>query len=158
MRLWSLTLSLLLLVPLSARADFADGLRAYDAGEYESALAEWTPLARAGDGDALLALAGLYRQGLGTAPDLARAARLYRRAAEQGAVIAQLNLGDLYARGQGVARDLVRAYMWLELAARQQHGWAATRRDGIRPAMTAAQVAEARRLADAWSAGKTTAR
>jgi TPR repeat protein len=163
MRGFLLALLLLASVPPSARADFVDGLQAYDAGDYQRAIAEWKPLAEAGDEDALLALAGLYRQGLGGAPglapgltpdfapDLAKAARLYRRAAEQGAAIAQLNLGDLYARGIGVERDLVQASMWLQLAARQAHRWAARRLEQIHPAMTASEVAEARRRADAWA-------
>ena len=57
-------LPLLALSP-AARADFADGLAAYDAGDYETAHEEWEPLAAAGDANALTALAGLYSDGNG---------------------------------------------------------------------------------------------
>ena len=43
----------------SSRADFIDGLEAYDGGDYETVLAEWRPLAEAGDPEAQVALAGL---------------------------------------------------------------------------------------------------
>ena len=120
----------------------------------EQALAdEWAAaLAEAGDGEAQLALAGLYMQGVGVGRDPARAAQWYLRAARQGLVMAQLNLGDLHARGLGVRRDPVQAYRWLELAARQNHAWARNRRDQLAGAMTPAQIDEARRLADGFRA------
>ncbi len=134
----------------SAWADFAEGLAAFDAGDYKGALEAWQPLAEAGEAEAPIALAGLYRGGLGVPADLAAAARWYRRAAEQGAAIAQLNLGDLYSRGAGMPRDLVRAHLWLSLAAAQGRLWADRRRQEIEPSMTAAQRAEAKHLAAAW--------
>ena len=133
-----------------AGADFAEGLAAFDAGDYQGALEVWQPLAEAGDAEAQIALAGLYRGGLGIPADLAAAARWYRRAAEQGEAVAQLNLGDLYSRGAGVPRDLVQAYLWLSLAAAQGRRWADRRRQEVAPAMTAAERAEAERLAEAW--------
>ena len=57
---------LTLLVPLlAAEADVADGVRAYDAGWYEDALAEFLPAAEAGDTQAQLALASMYQFGEG---------------------------------------------------------------------------------------------
>ena len=135
--------------PLS-HADFADGLAAFDAGDYQGALEAWRPLAEAGDAEAQVALASLYRGGLGLPADLAQAARWYRRAAAQGDAVAQLNLGDLYARGAGVPRDLVQAHLWLTLAAAQGRRWAARRRREIAAAMTAAELAEAQALVDGW--------
>ena len=133
-----------------SRADFAEGLAALDAGDFESALEAWRPLAEAGDAEAQIALAGLYRDGLGPRADLAQAVRWYRRAAEQGEPVGQLNLGDLYSRGEGVPRDLVQAHLWLSLAAAQGRRWASKRRQEIAVAMTAAELAEAERLAEAW--------
>ncbi len=86
--------------------------------------------------------------------DLAAAARWYHRAAEQGEAVAQLNLGDLYSRGSGVLRDLVQAYMWLPLAAAQGRRWADRRRREVAAGMTAAERAEAERLAEAWRPGE----
>lgn len=131
-----------------AGADFADGLAAYDGGDYGQALAEWRVMAQAGDPDAQIALAGLFIQGLGVARDPVKAAQWYRRAARQGAALAQLNLGDLYARGVVVKRDLVRAYAWLELAARAGKSWARRRRDQVGNQLTAARIADAQALAE----------
>ncbi len=89
----------------SVRADMADGLAAFDAGDYATAFEEWRALARAGEVEAQVALAGLYLAGQGTRADAAEALRWYRLAAEQGDAVAQLNLGDLLSRGLGVARE-----------------------------------------------------
>ena len=51
--------------------------------------------------------------------DAAKAAKWYRRAAEQGHSAAQANLAGLYHGGKGVPRDLARAYKWWGLAAIQ---------------------------------------
>jgi hypothetical protein len=150
MRRLLLALMLTAVLPVPAAADFADGLGAFDAGDYATAIAEWAPLAEQGDVDALVALAGLHRQGLGTRADLGKAISLYRRAALQGAPIAQVNLGDFYARGSGVERDLVQAHMWLRIAARRGQAWATARLGQISPAMTRAELAEAARLAELW--------
>ncbi len=133
-----------------AQADFADGLAAFDAGDYQGALEAWRPLAEAGDAEAQIALAGLYRDGLGAPADLAAAARWYHRAAGQGEAVAQLNLGDFYSRGAGVPRDLVQAHLGLALAAALGRRWGARRRAEVAAAMTAAEMAEAERLLAAW--------
>lgn len=125
------------------RADFADGLRAFDAGDYAAALAEWRPLAESGDVEAQVALAGLYLDGLGVRRDVAEAARWYERAARQGSLVGQFNLGDLYAEGRGVRRDLVEAYVWLSLAAQQDHRWSEDRRSEIARTMSDEQIAAA---------------
>ncbi len=122
---------------------FAEGLAAYDAGDFETAVEAWRPLAEAGNPEAQVSLAEIYLNGLGVAADPALGAALYRRAAEAGDPVAQLNLGDLYARGFGVARDPVEALVWLELAARQGKRWAAVRRDEIASHLDAGQRAEA---------------
>ncbi len=127
----------------SAQADFAQGLAAYDGGDYRTAFEQWRALAEAGDAEAQTALAGLYFAGQGTPADPAEAVRWYRRAAEQGDPVAQQNLGDLYARGLGVGRDLVSAVVWLSLAAEQGRRWSAGRRDELSPQLTPGQRAEA---------------
>ena len=132
--------------PVAAGGDFAEGLAAYDGGDYAIALTQWRALAEAGDPVAQAALAGLYRHGLGVRRDAAQAARWYRRAAEQGEAIAQLNLGEMYELGLGVRRDPVRAFAWLSLAADQGRRWAQERRDRIAETMSPAQLAAARTL------------
>ncbi len=134
----------------ATQADFAQGLAAYDGGDYRTAFEQWRALAEAGDPIAQVALAGLYLAGEGTPEDPAAALRWYRRAAEQGDAVAQQNLGDLYASGRGVARDLVSAYVWLSLAADQGQRWSGQRRDGLIPQLTPEQRAEAEARLAAW--------
>jgi TPR repeat protein len=137
-----------------AQADFAEGLAAYDGGDYRTAFKEWRALAEAGDPIAQTALAGLYLDGYGTPADPAQALRWYRRAAEQGDAVAQQNLGDLYARGLGAGRDLVSAYVWLSLAAGQGRRWAAGRRDELSSLLDATERAEAEARLEAWRKGR----
>jgi TPR repeat protein len=137
-------------VPVAAMAaDFAEGLAAYDAGDYEETVRVWGELAEAGDARAQLGLAGLYRSGEGVGRDLAKAAGLYRLAAEQGDDDAQLNLGRIYAEGAGVSRDPVEAYFWLSLAAGQGRRWAKERLGPLAGEITAGQLSEVeRRIAE----------
>jgi len=139
------------------RADMADGLAAFDAGDYATAFEEWRALARAGEAEAQVALAGLYLAGQGTRADAAEALRWYHLAAgqgdavaRQGDAVAQLNLGDLLSRGLGVARDPVGAYVWFALAAAQGRRWPALRRDEIAAELSPAQRAEAEARLAAW--------
>jgi TPR repeat protein len=102
-------------------AQFAVGVRAYDAGNYAVAAEAWLPLARNDDPAAQRNLAHLYRRGLGVPQDFGEAAKWYERAAEIGLASAQVNLALMYIRGQGVDQDYTRAAEWLDLAARQGH-------------------------------------
>ncbi len=71
------------------------------------------------DADAMVLLAALLEEGQAGAPDTARAARWYRRAAEQGQATAQARLGLLCLQGRGVPQDDREARRWLALAAEQ---------------------------------------
>jgi len=123
---------------------FAEGLEAYDAGDFETVIEAWQRLAAAGHLEAQVSLADLYFNGLGVRADPVAAVAWYRRAAEAGDPVAQLNLGDLYARGVGVSRDTLEAFVWFDLAARQGKRWAAMRRDEIAAQLSPAQRDEAR--------------
>ena len=136
----------------AARADFADGAKAYDGGDYGRAFAAWITLARDGDAEAQVAIAGMYRFGEGQRIDLTEAARWYRRAADLGEPIAQLNLGEMYLLGLGVPRDPVRAHLFLTLATRQGRAWARDRLGALARAMTAGQRELARELLRDWAA------
>ena len=130
-------------VPADVQARFAEGLAAYDGGDFRSALETWRVLAQGGHAEAQVALAGLYMDGQGAPVSTRDAIHWYRRAAQAGHPVAQLNLGDIYARGLGVPPDPVEAYAWLTLAARQGRVWAETRRQELAKIMTIAQMAEA---------------
>jgi TPR repeat protein len=82
--------------------DFEKGLKAYQSGDYQTALHEWRPLAEQGDAKAQNNLGVMYEKGLGVPQDYAEAVKWYRKAAEQGDARAQNNLGVMYAAGRGV--------------------------------------------------------
>ena len=90
------------------------GLKAAQAGDFQTALKEWKPLAHAG---AQYNLGLMYANGEGVAEDDAEAARWLRLAADQGHAGAQYNLGVMYASGRGVPEDDAEAVRWLRLAA-----------------------------------------
>ncbi|MDX2208758.1 MAG: SPOR domain-containing protein [Sphingopyxis sp.] len=89
---WLLTLALLF-TPLVAYADVKSGVDAWERGEYAAAVAQWRPLAIAGDPDAQFNLAQAYKLGRGLPVDLAEAEAWFRRAADQGHLQAEDNLG-----------------------------------------------------------------
>jgi TPR repeat protein len=92
--------------------------------------------------------------GQGVPMDYKEAAKWFRLAAEQGDVYGQFNLGSLYEKGHGVSLNLVLAHMWYNLAVsrspiQQQKSWSGVR-DSLAAKMTAAQIAEAQKLAREW--------
>lgn len=78
-----------------------------------------------GDPEAPLALGELYARGLGVRQDYARAAELYRTAANFGRnAQAQYLLGELYTYGRGVPNDYSIAIDWFRKAALRNHAGA----------------------------------
>jgi TPR repeat protein len=107
-----------------------------------------------GDSLSQFILASFYFGGRGIPQNYAEASKWYLRAANQGHMGAQFFLGGMYAKCQGVPRDLVRAHMWFNLAAAQDLPDASELRDKaselrhkVEGQMTAAQIAEAQKLA-----------
>jgi len=83
----------LLALAAPAHADVKAGVEAWQAGDYQQAVAEWRPLAVAGDADAEFNLGQAYKLGRGVPADLGQAESWYRRAAKQGHLQAEDNLG-----------------------------------------------------------------
>ncbi|MFN4310007.1 MAG: hypothetical protein ACK4FK_05380 [Ferrovibrio sp.] len=111
-----------LLLAAPAHAGFADGVKAYEAGDYAGAHAAWAPLAERGDVAAMRNLGHLYRWGQGVERDIQQAIHWYRRAAETGFSRAQANLAAIYLQGDdGVPIDYAEARKWFEAAAKQGH-------------------------------------
>lgn len=80
--------------PAAAKqGDVKQGVEAWQAGDYQAAVAEWRPLALAGDADAQFNLGQAYKLGRGVPADLTQAEGWYRRAAKQGHLQAEDNLG-----------------------------------------------------------------
>lgn len=109
----------------TTQPSFADGVRAYEIGDYADAFRDWLPLAKAGDVAAMRNIGTLYRLGQGVARDPVQAASWYRKAADLGFARAQSNLGELYLTGEGVKRDAAEAARWFHSAASQGDGLAA---------------------------------
>ena len=127
--------------------DYEAGLAAYDAGDYEAALAEWRPLAEQGNAAAQNNLGHVYDNGQGVPQDHAEAVKWYRLSAEQGYVIAQNNLGAKYDKGEGVLQDYATAHMWFNLAGSNGDADGGENRDKAAAKMTPAAIEEAQRRA-----------
>ncbi len=89
----ALPLAFVSMLAAPAFADVKDGVDAWQAGNYQAAVAEWRPLAIAGDADAQFNLGQAYKLGRGVPTDLTQAEAWYRRAAKQGHLQAEDNLG-----------------------------------------------------------------
>ncbi len=136
--------------PASAGRD--EGEAALRRGDFAAALAEFRPLAEAGDAQSQFDLGILHQHGWGTAKDTPAAIAWYVKAARQGHVEARHNLGVIYLYGRGVPQDDLQAYLWFSLAAEAPLATAATNRDIIAARMSAAERAEADALVEAWRA------
>jgi ATP-dependent protease ClpP protease subunit len=101
------------LVAIQALAGpFEDGIKAYDAGDFATALNLWRPLAEEGRAQAQFNLGVLYEKGQGVSQDLAESASWYLRAARKGDLDAQFKVAGLYENGIGVPRDPDEARQW----------------------------------------------
>ena len=112
-------LSTIFLVSLcfAAQADFDKGLAAYQAGDYETAFAEFERLAELDIVIAQTNLGYMYTLGEGVEKDLSKAYQWFRRAAENKSTAAQLTLGSMLYHGEGVEADPVESYAWFSVAA-----------------------------------------
>ncbi len=88
-------------------ADFIEGVKAYDRGDYATALRIFRQFADQGDASAQSNLGLMYGKGLGVTQDYKEAVKWYRKAADQGNTPAQYNLGTMYLNGWGVTQDYV---------------------------------------------------
>ena len=133
----------LVLAPADARADMRAGWKAYTAGDYETAIGEWQPLAEAGNFQAAYAL-GMAFQIKG---EPALAVPWYEQAASAGLAEAQILLGRIYVEGIDVPRDLLRAYAWLYRAAERKSPNVQLLLDSVAGLMTAEEIEAAKALA-----------
>src|SRR4051794_18088708 len=96
----------LLIMSVSAHADYTAGLQAFNVGDFKTAIKEWQGPADKGDKQAQHGLGLIYETGRGLdKPDLPAALRSYQASADQGYTPALNNLSMLYASGRGVPKD-----------------------------------------------------
>ncbi|MDB5804906.1 MAG: hypothetical protein JWN73_2228 [Betaproteobacteria bacterium] len=105
----------------SAMAGFTEGANAYNARNYELALKEITPLAKAGHADSQHLLGLMYYMGRGVPRDYPQALVWHRKAALQGKADAQYVVGAMYYTGNSVPQDQKTAVSWFRKAAEQGH-------------------------------------
>ena len=124
---------------------------AYERGDYTQAARLFSPLAEQGVASAQFYLGLMYEKGRGVRQDHSTALTWFLKAAAQGYAGPQNSLGLIYERGRGVRKDVVRALMWYTIAATMLSGnegkVAVQRRDHLTTQMTAAQIEQARDLA-----------
>ena len=132
--------------PVAAQ-DLQKGYAAYQAGDYATAIQEWTPLAEAGHARAQTNLGYMYEYGEGVSQDYAEAVRLYQLAADQGNAGAQTNLGAMYRYGEGVLQDNVMAHMWYNIGAANGLDLGGELRDSIAEGMTPQAIEQAQAMA-----------
>ena len=143
-----------LAVPVAADPD-KDADAAFDRGDYGTALRLIKPLADQGHAGAQYNLGVMFANGQGVPQNDAEAMKWYRLAANQGNARAQNDLGVMFATGQGVPQNYEQAHMWFNLAGAEGKPDGNRNRDGVAEKMTAAQIAEAQRLAAEWKAKPT---
>jgi TPR repeat protein len=102
---------------LPSNASTAEGVSAYEAGDYHAALNILRNPAREGDRVAQYYLGLIFTYGQGTTADPSAGVGWYDMAAKQGYAPAEAELGLAYLQGEGVEKDLVVARNWLERAA-----------------------------------------
>jgi TPR repeat protein len=86
----------------------------------------------------------------GVPQNYATAATWFSVATRSGNPDAQRLLGEIYANGQGVTQNVISAHQWPSLAAANGAEGAEQLRDALAAKMTAAQIAEAHKLARDW--------
>ncbi len=128
---------------------FEDGLKAFEGGNYRTAMSLLRPLAAGGNARAQYNVGVMYEEGLGVPTDYTEALGWLLQAADQGNAEAKNHLGFLYLYGRGVSQDYVSAHMWFDLAASEGNLGAVLARDLVAAKMTPLQVEEAQKLARA---------
>jgi TPR repeat protein len=115
--------------------------------------ARWfTKAAQDGSTAAQYDLGFLYEQGQGVPHDERLAAHWYQLASEGGDALAQFDFGQRCLLGVGIAPDPVEGLKWLLLAGAQGQKDSAIRAESVQKSLSGAQVAEAKRRAEAFAA------
>jgi hypothetical protein len=99
--------------------EFDLGMAAAQAGDFETALIKWMPLAEQGIPSAQYYVGVMFQRGDGVAQDHIGAIEWFRRSAMQGFGEAQHILIKIYSDGIIVAQDDIEALKWTRLAAEQ---------------------------------------
>jgi TPR repeat protein len=140
---------LALVASTAAAQDAHKGWTSWEAGDFQSALQEWLPIANQKDVNVqiLLELGHIYKDGKGVPKDYGEAVKWYRLASIRGEAYAQYSLGFMYMQGWGVLQDNVQAHMWFNIAAANGDVTSGNWRDEISARMTLETIAKAQAMA-----------
>jgi len=109
------------ILPLHSLAGpLEQGFRAYEQGDYHTAMQIWQPLANSNP-DAAFNLGLLYKNGLGVKKAPREAMKWFKLAAQQGSADAAYNLGVLYISGEAGYPSKKDAVYWWKQAAEYGH-------------------------------------
>ena len=149
-RTFALALCLSFAIPAAA-ADYAAGVAAAQAEDWDKAMEEWLPLAEQGVAGAQMGVGQLFALGLGVDKDPVQALHWHLLAAQQGVVQSQVFVGLAYAGGGGgVEKDMLVGQMWLRIAERFGDPEARNALFMISQNLPQELIDEAQRLADEW--------
>lgn len=104
-----------------ARADFAEGRKAYAEKNWPQAILHLRPAAERGDANAMIILGNMYLNGLGVGQNPVEAFTLYRKAALRHHPDAIVMVAALYQKGIGAPKNLRYAAEWYGRAAKLGH-------------------------------------
>ncbi len=97
--------------------ELTTAMAAYEQGNYEIALEQFTQFAHQNNAEAQYNLAFMYFGGEGIPQDDSKAAYWFEQAAKLAHASAQDTLAYLYLHGRGLDADKVQAYAWYRVAA-----------------------------------------
>jgi len=148
MKKTSFILLSLLFVVSTVRADFSDGMVAYQMGDYETAYNTMISLASTKEEDPLpqYILGVMYLRGQGVEQNYEEAGKWFRKASENRLPQAQYKLATLYTEGKGVPRDYEFAYVWYSVGAAHNHKLSVNSLDKAREKLSDSELKAAEKL------------
>ncbi|PIG92355.1 tetratricopeptide repeat protein [Gloeocapsopsis sp. IPPAS B-1203] len=97
--------------------NLAEGIAAFQAGDYTTAVKILKPIADCGEAEAQCIIANIYHLGLGLERNILEAVKWYKKAAEQGYGLASNNLAGIFLSGDnGIEVDRAEAEKWYKKA------------------------------------------
>lgn len=109
-------LSLLAFLVCVLQANFDDGLKAYEDGNYAKAAQIFERLCKDGDTQACFNIGHLYANGSGVKQNFTRSSKYFKIACDAGNYQGCYALGIAYANGDGVQKDAQKSRQMLEAA------------------------------------------
>ena len=150
------TLAVVLSIGSPTWAGYKEGLRAYRAKDYTTALHEFRPAADRGNARAQYRLGFMYEKGRGVSADTQTALKWYGLAAQKGHVRAMRSLSRVW-RKMGTTEGYIEAHKWATLSLDKKpneelahwQGWLEKR-------LTYDEITEAKKRADEWRVSPAT--